>query len=75
MIQERRHPTNEVLQAKKSTPEKPQPTQSDTVTGTQQHQFSSDDDDSLPDPFPAKTFKTKSPKDIPKKSKLSPSQK
>ena len=55
------------------TPEKQQPTESDTVTGTQQeHQFSSDDDD----PFPtAKTFETKAPKSIPKKLKFSSSQK
>ena len=66
--------------SKRSTPEKQQPTQSDTVTGTQQeHQpseFSSNDDETLPDPFPsAKTFETKALKSIPKKPKFSSSQK
>ena len=61
-------------------PEKQQSTQSDTITGTQQeHQpseFSSDDDETLPDPFSsAKTFETKAPKSIPKKPKFSSSQK
>ena len=56
--------------SKTSTPEKQQPTQSDTITGTQQeHQpseFSSDDDETLPDLFSfAKTFETKDPKSIP----------
>ena len=65
---------------KTSTLEKQQPTQSDTVTGAQQEhqpsQFSSDDDETLPDPFPmAKTFETKAPKSIPKKPKFSSSQK
>ena len=51
-----------------------QPTQSETVTGTQQEhapsQFSSDDSEELPNPFPtsSKTFKTKDPKSIPKYS-------
>ena len=50
--------------SKTSTPEKQQPTQSDTITGTQQeHQpseFSSDDDETLPDPFPStKTLRQK----------------
>ena len=51
--------------------------QSETTTDTQQEhvpsQFSSDDDESLPDPFPksTKTFEMKDPKSIPKKPKYS----
>ena len=51
--------------------------QSETTTDTQQEhvpsQFSSDDDESLPDAFPTstKTFETKDPKCIPKKPKYS----
>ena len=51
--------------------------QSKTTTDTQQEhvqsQFSSDDDDSLPDAFPTstKTFERKDPKSIPKKPKYS----
>ena len=51
--------------------------QSDTITDTQQEhvpsQFSSDDDEELPNPFLAssKTFETKDPKSIPKKPKYS----
>ena len=51
--------------------------QSETVTDTQQEhvpsQFSSDDDEPLPNPFPTstKTFETKDPKFIPKKPKYS----
>ena len=49
--------------------------QSKTTTDTQEEhvpsQFSSDDDESLPDAFPTstKTFETKDPKSIPKKPK------
>ena len=58
-----------------------QPTQSETITNTRQEhapsQFSSADDDELPDPFPSspKTFDTKDPKSILKKPKYSSSQK
>ena len=58
-----------------------QPTQSETVTDTRQEhapsQFSSADDDKLPDLFPSspKTFETKDPKSIPKKPKYSLRQK
>ena len=51
--------------------------QSKTTTDTQQEhvplQFSSDDDEPLPDPFPTsiKTFEMKDPKSIPKKPKYS----
>ena len=51
--------------------------QSETTTNTQQEhvpsQFSSDDDESLPDVFPTstKTFEMKDPKSIPKKPKYS----
>ena len=51
--------------------------QSKTTTDTQQEhvpsQFSSDDDESLPDPFSTstKTFEMKDPKSIPKKPKYS----
>ena len=51
--------------------------QSETTTDTQQEhvpsQFSSDDDESLPDVFPTstKTFEMKDPKSIPKKPKYS----
>ena len=66
--------------SKTSTLEKQQPTQSNTITSTQQeHQpseFSSNDDETLPDPFSsAKTFETKAPKSIPKNPKFSSSQK
>ena len=50
---------------------------SEIVTDTQQEhvpsQFSSDDDEKLPNPFPTstKTFETKDPKSIPKKPKCS----
>ena len=66
---------------KASTSEEQQPTQSKTVTDTRQEhepsQFSSDDDEELPDPFPpsSKTFETKDPKSIPKKPKYSSSKK
>ena len=51
--------------------------QSETTTDTQQEhvpsQFSSDDDEELPNPFPTstKTFEMKDPKSIPKKLKYS----
>ena len=51
--------------------------QIETITDTQQEhvpsQFSSDDDEELPNPFPSssKTFETKDPKSIPKKPKYS----
>ena len=51
--------------------------QSETITDTQQEhvpsQFSSDDDEELPNPFPtsSKTFETKDPKSIPKEPKYS----
>ena len=51
--------------------------QSETITDTQQEhvpsQFSSDDDEPLPDQFPTstKTFEMKDPKSIPKKPKYS----
>ena len=51
--------------------------QSKIITDTQQEhvpsQFSSDDDEELPNPFPTstKTFETKDPKSIPKKPKYS----
>ena len=51
--------------------------QSDTTSDTQQEhvpsQFSSDDDEELPNLFPTstKTFETKDPKSIPKKPKYS----
>ena len=51
--------------------------QSETVTDTEQEhvqsQFSSNDDEELPNPFPtsSKTFETKDPKSIPKKPKYS----
>ena len=66
--------------SKTSTPENQQPTQCNTITGTQQeHQpseFSSNDDETLPDPFSStKTFETKDPKSLPKKPKFSSSQK
>ena len=61
-------------QSKTVTEQQPQ---SKTVTDTQQEhvpsQFSSDDDEELPNPFPSssKTFETKDPKSIPKKPKYS----
>ena len=71
---------NTTTPPKASTSKKQQPTQSETVTDTQQEhqpsQLSSDDDETLPDPFPStKTFETKDPKSIPKKPKFSSSQK
>ena len=61
----------------KVSPSPEQQPQSKTTTDTQQEhvpsQFSSDDDESLPDPFPKspKTFEMKDPKSIPKKPKYS----
>ena len=61
-------------QSKSITEQQPQ---SETITDTQQEhvpsQFSSDDDEELPNPFPTstKTFETKDPKSIPKKPKYS----
>ena len=66
---------------KASTLEEQQPTQSETITDTQQEhvpsQVSSDDDEELLDLFPSssKTFETKDPKSIPKKPKYSLRQK
>ena len=77
----RRTPGGNTTAPKASTLEKQQPTQSETITHTQQEhapsQFSSDDDEELPDLFPSspKTFETKDPKSIPKKPKYSSSQK
>ena len=74
----KRHtPSNNTAAPKASTLEEKQPTQSETVTDTQQEQVpsqvSSDDDEELPNPFPSssKTFETKDPKSIPKKPKYS----
>ena len=83
----RRTPSDNMTASKASTSEEQQPTQSktvteqqpqsETVTDTQQEhvpsQFSSDDDEELPNPFPSssKTFETKDPKSIPKKPKYS----
>ena len=66
--------TKQQLQSESVTKQQPQ---SKTTTDTQQEhvpsQFSSDDDESLPDPFPTstKTFETKDPQSIPKKPKYS----
>ena len=74
-------PGDNTTAPKASTSEKQQPTQSKTVTDTQQEhvppQVSSDDDEELPDLFlpSSKTFETKDPKSIPKKPKYSSSQK
>ena len=63
-------------QPQSETVTKQQP-QSEIVTDTQQEhvpsQFSSDDDETLPNPFPTstKTFETKDPQSIPKKPKYS----
>ena len=81
----KRHTSNGKTAAPKPSTSQDQPQsesvseqpQSETTTDTQQEhvpsQFSSDDDDSLPDAFPTstKTFKTKDPKSIPKKLKYS----
>ena len=83
----RRTPSDNTTAPKASTSEEQQPTQnktiteqqpqSETITDTQQEhvpsQFSSDDDEELPNPFPSssKTFETKDPKSIPKKPKYS----
>ena len=84
----RRTPSDNTTALKASTLEEQQPTQSETVTeqqptqsktvtDTQQEhvpsQFSSDDDEELPNLFPSssKTFETKDPKSIPKKPKYS----
>ena len=74
----KRHtPSNNTAAPKASTLEEKQPTQSETITDTQQEQVpsqvSSDDDEELPNPFPSssKTFETKDPKSIPKKPKYS----
>ena len=74
----KRHtPSNNTAAPKASTSEEKQPTQSETITDTQQEQVpsqvSSDDDEELPNPFPSssKTFETKDPKSIPKKPKYS----
>ena len=77
----RRTPSDNTTAPKASTSEEQQPTQSETITNTRQEhapsQFSSADDDELPDPFPSspKTFETKDPKSIPKKPKYSLRQK
>ena len=74
-------PGDNTTAPKASTLEKQQPTQSETITDTQQEhapsQFSSNDDEELPDPFlpSPKTFVTKDPKSILKKPKYSLSQK
>ena len=74
-------PGDKTTAPKASTSEKQQPTQSKTDTDTRQEyapsQFSSDDDEELPDPFlpSPKTFETKDSKSIPKKPKYSSSQK
>ena len=85
----RRTPSDNTTAPKASTSKEQQPTQNETVTKQQQtqsetitdtrqehapSQFSSADDDELPDLFP-KTFETKDPKSIPKKPKYSSSQK
>ena len=84
----KRHTSSDNTAAPKpSTSQEQQPTQSETITeqqpqsqtitDTQQEhvpsQFSSDDDEELPNPFPSssKTFETKDPKSIPKKPKYS----
>ena len=66
--------TEQQPQSKTITEQQPQ---SETITDTQQEhvssQFSSDDDEELPNPFPtsSKTFETKDSKSIPKKPKYS----
>ena len=66
--------TEQQPQSKTITEQQPQ---SKTITDTQQEhvpsQFSSDDDEELPNPFSSspKTFETKDPKSIPKKPKYS----
>ena len=66
--------TEQQPQSKTITEQKPQ---SETITDTQQEhvpsQFSSNDDEELPNPFltSTKTFETKDPKSIPKKLKCS----
>ena len=83
----RRTSNGKTAAPKASTSQEQQPTQSETVTeqqpqsetitDTQQEhvpsQFSSDDDEELPNLFPTstKTFETKDPKSIPKKPKCS----
>ena len=83
----RRTPSDNTTAPKASTSDEQQPTQSETITeqqpqsetitNTQQEhvpsQFSSNDDEELPNPFPSssKTFETKDPKSIPKKPKYS----
>ena len=81
-VHRKRHtPGDNTTAPKASTSEKQQPTQSETITDTQQEhapsQFSSDDDEELPDPFlsSSKTFETKDPESIPKKPKYSLRQK
>ena len=81
-VHKKRHtPGDNTTAPKASTLEKQLPTQSETITDTQQEhvpsQVSSDDDEELPDPFPSssKTFETKDPKSIPKKPKYSSNQK
>ena len=77
----RRTPNDNTTAPKASTLKEQQPTQSKTITDTRQEhapsQFSSADDDELPDLFPSspKTFGTKDSKSIPKKPKYSSSQK
>ena len=72
----RRTPSDNTTAPKASTSEEQQP-QSETVTDTRQEhapsQFSSDDDEELPNPFPSssKMFQTKDPKSILKKPKYS----
>ena len=73
-------PSDNTTAPKASILEEQQPTQSETVTNTQEHapsQVSSDDDEELPDPFPSssKTFETKDLKSILKKPKYSLRQK
>ena len=82
----RRTSSNNTAAPKASTLQEQQPQsetiteqqpQSKTITDTQQEhvpsQFSSDDDEELPNLFPtsSKTFETKDPKSIPKKPKYS----
>ena len=70
-------PSDNTTPPKASTSKEQQPTQSETVTDTQQEhvpsQVSSDDDEELPNPFPSssKTSETKDPKSILKKPKYS----
>ena len=66
-----------IEQQPQSDPVTEQQPQSEIITDTQQEhvpsQFSSNDDEELPNPFPTstKTFETKDPKSIPKKPKYS----